>query len=1258
MDRINKIDRTNKTKRVNIPVSPRLRVTVSSSSFRLHPSSLIIVLFAFLGVAAFVPGRSAGQDPAQTGQDSMTGTVKASSESCEKCHKNVSEPHQTKVSLTCVECHGGNGVALTKEEAHVKPLHPEKWRSSANPQESFTLLNNESREWIRFVNPADLRAADLACGKCHQKVDSHIIGNVKKSSMTTSAQVYSTALYNNGSVPFKDALFGENYSPHGQPQAIRTVPPPTTEMTRTKGILSILWPLPRFEIGQPLSTSFLRVFERGGGPKSEVGNPNREDIPGQPDETFSNRGFGTQASVDPVILGALKVRLNDPVMSFMGTNNAPGDYRQSGCAACHVLYANDREGYNSGPIAKYGNRGQSITGDPTIPKGEMGHPLEHKFTNAIPSSQCITCHVHNGNGFTNTYLGYMWWDEQTDGEYLYPKKQHDPTPAELDRSDRFNPEQAAARGLWSDPNFLFEVSKLNPQLRQAQFSDYHGHGWMFTKVFKRDRKGNFLDQDNNLISFDDPSLFPRDGQPGKAVHLKDIHLEKGMHCVDCHFRQDNHGNGNVYGDRRAAIEIRCEDCHGTPQKRVTLADTRTSGPAAAAGGTRLGRMTTPFRTRRFVERGGKLFQRSSVESEDAATGKTKEWEVVQVIDTITPGNDHYNAKAARAKTLLRDNNTWGKPGADVSQLAHSTNRMSCVACHSSWITNCFGCHLSASVNTKKPMLHYEGDETQVYPSYNPQILRSDAYMLGIDGTVQGHKVMPVRSSSGVSVSVQNAQRETVINHAPTISDAGYNGNAFNTHVPHTVRKKETRTCSDCHVSAKGDNNAWLASTLLLGSNQVNFMGRYIYVAEAKAGLSATLVAEETEPQAVFGSHLQSIAYPNNYARHRERALKLIESHAHRVNESNQVQMYGEFLLSAGGHNGFIVYDIANVANKGFNQRIVTAPFSRLGQSLYVRAKDATGVAVGSPAPLDPRRKQLPVNEELPVAALFGYAFISDRVEGLITVDITTLTDGVPTNDHLKRAATYNPDGKLNGARRVIIVGNYAYLLTDRSLAVVRISNPARPELIGEVGAPALRDPRSIAVQFRYAFVTDADGLKVLDVTDLEHPRPIAAGVPLRNARGLYLARTYAYVADGQDGLAIVDIEQPEQPRLAQLFNAGGQLNDAYDVKVGMMYAGLFAYVADGRNGLKVVELSSPQSVPGNQGYSPPPAPKLIAWYATKGTAMQVSEGYRRDRGVDESGNQIAIFGRRGARPFNFEELRRMYLIDGQLFTVTDEPGKK
>ncbi|MFA0758911.1 MAG: hypothetical protein PVTTEEND_001599 [Candidatus Fervidibacter sp.] len=52
----------------------------------------------------------------------------------------------------------------------------------------------------------------------------------------------------------------------------------------------------------------------------------------------------------------------------------------------------------------------------------------------------------------------------------------------------------------------------------------------------------------------------------KAVHLRDIHLEKGMHCVDCHFSQDVHGNGKLYGEVRNAIEISCTECHGTLTK--------------------------------------------------------------------------------------------------------------------------------------------------------------------------------------------------------------------------------------------------------------------------------------------------------------------------------------------------------------------------------------------------------------------------------------------------------------------------------------------------------------------------------------------------------------------------------------------------------------------------------------------------------------------------------------------------------------------
>jgi hypothetical protein len=64
---------------------------------------------------------------------------------------------------------------------------------------------------------------------------------------------------------------------------------------------------------------------------------------------------------------------------------------------------------------------------------------------------------------------------------------------------------------------------------------------------------------------------------------------------------------------------------------------------------------------------------------------------------------------------------------------------------------------------------------------------------------------------------------------------------------------------------------------------------------------------------------------------------------------------------------------------------------------------------------------------------------------------------------------------------------------------------------------------------------------------------------------------------------------------------------------------------------------------------------LIATAPTKGPALTISKGIDRDRAVDESGNQLAVFGRRGARPLNRAETQRLYLKNGQLYTVTDEP---
>ena len=92
-------------------------------------------------------------------------------------------------------------------------------------------------------------------------------------------------------------------------------------------------------------------------------------------------------------------------------------------------------------------------------------------------------------------------------------------------------------------------------------------------------------------------------------------------------------------------------------------------------------------------------------------------------------------------------------------------------------------------------------------------------------------------------------------------------------------------------------------------------------------------------------------------------------------------------------------------------------------------------------------------------------------------------------------------------------------------------------------------------------------MDAIDVTDPTKPRLVGtARVPLADARRVYVARTYAYVAAGTEGLAIVDVERPEAPRLYMKYNADGTINDARDVIVGSTNASLFAYVADGGTG--------------------------------------------------------------------------------------------
>ena len=1298
----------------------------------------------------------------------------AKSEGCYSCHVQTDAPtmHESPaVRLGCIDCHGGNVSVMgdsslphdhpdyvaARDAAHVLPSYPDDWHfpSSANPERSYSLLNREDPVFVRFNNPSDYRVAREACGACHMP----IIEASERSIMASGAMLWGGASYNNGIVPFKNYIFGEAYTRTGEAATIQSPGEPygtITEEQRSRGALAQLYPLPTWQVIPP--GDIFRVFERGGRNVNsqfpEIGLPNiggniqRLEEPGRPDLKQSNRGMGTGLRVAIPVLNIHKTRLNDPFTWMMGTNDQPGDYRHSGCASCHVVYANDREPRHNLIYAKYGRDGQTQTVDPTInsklqkahgggygddhgddhgsdygsakamghgglkqpgdqgdghgkvhgdgDKGdsqkEKGHPLRHVFTRAIPTAQCMNCHMHQPNIFLNSYLGYTMWDYESDAPLMWPKEQKYPDAAEVFEVLDRNPEGAAPKGNWADLDFLRNVYDLNEQAEHTQFADYHGHGWNFRGIFKRDRDGNLLDEAGEIVAPDDPEKWRKEGEgkfvepgvnPGKSVHLMSIHAEKGMQCADCHYAQDSHGNGLIYGEVANAIEIGCKDCHGTADAYPTL---RTSGPAAPPKGHDLALLRNPNGERRFEwteDTGGrrKLIQRSIIDPD-------LEWEVSLTRDSVDPTAPGFNAKSARAKLMSKAGAETGGfefgPGIAQEDRAHQDPDMACFTCHLSWTTSCGGCHLPIEANWKTKTHKYDEETTRNFATYNPQVARDQMFQLGKHQTTKGNQIAPVRSTSALVLSSTNINRERIYIQQPPISAAGFSSQAFAPHFPHTVRKTETKQCSDCHLSEADDNNAIMAQLLLLGTNYVNFVGMNAWVG-LDNGFEAVRVTEWDEPQAVLGSYLHKYAYPDYYdmfvrtedgGQGRELKdwirgqtfdgdfggeTKPFEQFAN-VHEGTSdgvgcLQMRGEYMFVAEGKGGFRVYDIAAIANKGFSERIVTAPFSAMGHDTHVASPNATCMALATNQPINPLRNTVEMreqNQEQPFLPIYNYAVITDSEEGLILVDINTMADGEFRNNKLRRAVTWNEGNVLAGANHVTLAGEIAYIAADRGLVVVDLSDPMNPQVAAVREMP---DARASAMQFRYLWVTDAEGVKLFDVTNLRNPVAVPGGtVALADARRLYVARTYAYVAAGAEGLVILDVKRPAAPQIYMRETLGGQMNDTQDVIVGSTNASLFAYVADGRNGMKVLQLTSPDSQPNFYGFSPAPKPELIAFARTKGRAMSMSKGLDRDRAVDETGGQIAIFGRLGSRPFNRSEMEQLFLTDGGVpWKVSDEP---
>lgn len=313
------------------------------------------------------------------------------SKSCIGCHGLASADGKPGVEnahawspLSCTDCHGGKGEdaanpsrQLTRDEAHVAmPKEMADQGSTSLPSRSLYASAYLGRagvekmqgglEWIRFMNPTDLRIVDNTCSKagCHGGMGE----TVRRSTMSTLTGKYDAMLEIAGLPrdPGLAAKLGDSaYAKH----------------LATYGAINVTDP----------------DWDPAKSPPGSV--PGLVALVTKDRET--QKPFGTFTEHD-MMSETMNKLCGDCHLNNNGSNNKYGNFRSAGCAACHM---------------PYDFSGQSKSGDPNIRKEEprypaaykqitypeKPHPVRHQLQRTMTANDCLQCHT----GSNRTVLQYM-----------------------------------------------------------------------------------------------------------------------------------------------------------------------------------------------------------------------------------------------------------------------------------------------------------------------------------------------------------------------------------------------------------------------------------------------------------------------------------------------------------------------------------------------------------------------------------------------------------------------------------------------------------------------------------------------------------------------------------------------------------------------------------------------------------------------------------------------------------------------------------
>lgn len=781
------------------------------------------------------------------------------------CHDGIEDAHPWfgGPELTCTGCHGGNPEATIREEAHV-PLPP-IWqensptlgRPSLRYYYNYLTLTGVERvfgghEWLRFRSPGDLRIADQTCGKsagCHMDR----VANMRRSVMATAAGVLGSAEARSG--------IGRSVIRDGDD---------VYKWDSTSGMI------------QGAAELQARIYRPG-----VVGLVSR--ITAFETEDRENTGY------DPVdVLREIYDKsCGGCHAGTAGRNDRFGDFRSSGCSACHSIYRPDGRSRSQDPTMDQE--------EPTYPAAferianldsndlgnlygawlgpERPHPAVHAVTTYAGSKRCGTCH----SGSNHTVFQY--------------------------RGLQVDPNRSAVTAL-NQGVLRADQLQLTPDIDNDREPMARYHGLAEEQVLR------FVDWNDD--GFDDIPA--------------DIHYQAGLECIDCHTSAEMHNElrrpkvpqvtdwsdpeqvddlaGALWSHMDQATEVECVHCHGNLEHRALPFEADNRNPIRNLIACPELRETipdyTPAAECQQLGRGrwlfGKLTGRwhyvpqtyDTVNDAGVGTGAGATFPNGAPVYTLNASIFHGRVdqdstngvgpcRGGDARECFRDQPNRQGPITDgfshlgqpaASPVDQMGGGLECYACHATWANMCFGCHLRLAdtngdillrdfsratgeltlgmvveedVTAVSPLdlqygINAEGKIAQLLPESKQQVAHTDQLgseyfgtqvVVNDDASIQ-YNLYRHRSGYGLR------QYETELVGLPPNADGpsfdqvaqmdANAGQGAQPMMPHTIQRSHPlMDCTSCHINPDLSNTDAVAARFMLNPQGFGNVSAYLDV---------------------------------------------------------------------------------------------------------------------------------------------------------------------------------------------------------------------------------------------------------------------------------------------------------------------------------------------------------------------------------------------------------------------------------------------